>query len=269
MKKFICLTVTPLWLLFSATAAQAQQMDTVVDIGGYNLHFRIIKGTGTPILFESGGGDDGSVWDSLAANLHKMLDAPLITYDREGFGRSDLDTSATIVTEVRRLETGLKDLGFHNNYFLVAHSLGGCYSMVFTARNQAKVKGAVFIDISTPCFMTVEKTKEIQQSYNPRLAIFRKERPGVYFLLGHYETTLREMREAAPKVNMPITVIGSDHPPYQGADSLAWKNCVKSFGMERPNRKYILAANTGHYVFLDAPKLVADEILTLYQKVCR
>jgi pimeloyl-ACP methyl ester carboxylesterase len=116
--------------------------------------------------------------------------------------------------------------------------------------------------------MTVEKTKEIQQSYRSQLATFRKERPGVYFLLSNYEITNQKMREAAPEVNMPITVIGSDHPPYTGADSLIWKNCLKSFAMERPNRKYILATNTSHYVFLQNPKLVVKEIVTLYQKVC-
>jgi pimeloyl-ACP methyl ester carboxylesterase len=256
-----------LWFVFFTKTAHAQKIDTLIDVGGYKLHFHIIKGKGIPILFESGGGDDGGVWDSLLNDLHKKLDATLITYDRAGFGKSGIDTSGlNILSEVQKLETGLKKLAFDKEYFLVAHSLGGCYSMVFATRN--KVKGAVFIDTNTPCFMTVEKTKEIQQSYNSQLATFKKERPGVYFLLSNYQITNQKMREAAPKVRMPITVIGSDHPPYKGADSLMWKNCLRSFAMEQSNRKYILAANTSHYVFLQNPDLVVKEIFTLYQKVC-
>ena len=249
---------------------QAQEIDTLVDVGGYKLHFHIKKGKGVPIVFESGGGDDGSVWQPLLGNLYKSLGATLVTYDRAGFGKSGIDTAGlNIITEVQKLEKGLKKLGFAKSCFLVAHSLGGSYSMVFAARNQREVKGAVFIDINTPCFMTVQKTREIQSSYSSQLPTFKKERPGVYFLLSNYEITNNEMREAAPKIRMPITVIGADHPPYQGADSMLWKNCLKSFAMERPNRKYILATNTGHYVFRDSPDVVAREIVSLYKDVCR
>jgi hypothetical protein len=39
---------------------KSQTIDTLIDVGGYRLHFNIITGKGVPILFESGGGDDGS-----------------------------------------------------------------------------------------------------------------------------------------------------------------------------------------------------------------
>lgn len=258
-------------LLFTAkiVEAQAQIIDTIVNAGNYNLHFHIIKGNGVPIVFESGGGDDGSVWDSLLTDLHKSVSAPLITYDRAGFGKSGLDTDRLNITnEVQSLETGLKKLGFNKKYFLVAHSLGGSYSIVFAARNSDKVTGGVFIDINTPCFMTADRSKEIQHSYSAQLPALKKERPGVYFLLSNYGITNQRMAEAAPKITMPITVIGSDHPPYKGADSLIWKNCLRSFAMERPNRKYILAKNTSHYVFIQSQKLVVGEIAALYKKVC-
>ena len=41
---------------------QAQTLDTLVDVGTHQLHFKIWPGEGTPILFEAGNGDDGSVW---------------------------------------------------------------------------------------------------------------------------------------------------------------------------------------------------------------
>ncbi|HKG08352.1 MAG TPA: alpha/beta hydrolase [Pedobacter sp.] len=80
---------------------QAQEIDTLIDVGGYKLHFHVIKGKGTPILFESGGGDDASIWNALLPNIHKKLGATLITYDRAGFGKSTIDTSGLIIlTEV-------------------------------------------------------------------------------------------------------------------------------------------------------------------------
>lgn len=257
---------------FAATRLKAQSriIDTLLSNGSYNSHFRVIGGSGIPILFESGGGDDGSVWNSLLIDLHKKLSAPLITYDRAGFGKSGLDISKTdIVDEVQQLKISLKKLGFGGKVFLVSHSLGGSYSILFAARNPDKAVGGVFIDINTPCFMTKEKSNEIKLSYKAQLESLKKERPGVYYLLTNYATTNQKAAEAASKLRMPITVIGSEYPPYKGADSLIWKNCLKSFATERPNRRYILAKKTGHYVFLQSPELVVREIVNLYKKVSR
>lgn len=104
-------------------------------------------------------------------------------------------------------------------------------------------------------------------SYATKMDSFKRELPGVYYLLKSYAETGLRASEAAPKTKMPITVIGSDVPPFNSSDNLVWKNCLRLFATERPNRKYILAKNTHHYVFLDDPQLVADEIVTLYRKV--
>jgi pimeloyl-ACP methyl ester carboxylesterase len=86
------ITVLLCFVFFTMTT-QAQEIDTLVDVGGYKLHFHVVKGIGTPVVFESGGGDDGSVWQPLVIDLRKKLNAPLITYDRAGFGKSGIDTS--------------------------------------------------------------------------------------------------------------------------------------------------------------------------------
>ncbi|PIB28028.1 hypothetical protein [Maribacter sp. 4G9] len=56
--------------------------DTLVDIGGYNLHFIIVKGDGIPILFEAGGGNDASVWNGILDKIHEVTGTTLITYCR-------------------------------------------------------------------------------------------------------------------------------------------------------------------------------------------
>ena len=253
-------------LLTSILKSNSQTLDTVMKTSNYSLHFNIIKGNGVPILFESGGGDDGQVWNNLLTLIHQEIVATLITYDRVGFGKSPLDTvGLNITTEVESLEEGLKKLGYGSNYFLVSHSLGGSYAMVFASRNKGKVTGGVFIDVNTPCFMTEENTKKIIAAYDPELSTLKKEKPGVYYLLKYYQLNNRKMLEAARTLNIPLTVIGSDIPPYKGTDSLKWKNCLREFALKRPNRKYIMAKHTGHYVFFDDPKLVTKEIISLYR----
>jgi len=40
--------------VFNCFSTQAQTLDTLIDVGGYQLHFVILKGKGIPILFEAG-----------------------------------------------------------------------------------------------------------------------------------------------------------------------------------------------------------------------
>lgn len=256
-------------LLFTAffNKGQSQTIDTLINVGKYKLHFNIVKGMGIPILFESGAGNDGSIWDTLLNPLHDSLGATLITYDREGFGKSEIDTTdLNIITEIEGLEIALKKLGFTNKYFLVAHSLGGNYAMAFTQRNSKKVVGAVFIDIVSPCFMTEDRVKQVRKIFQDSLDVIKKESLGFYYIVQNYDYSSRVMREASQSLKIPLTIICSDTPPFQGIDSITWKKCMEKFASGFLNRKYLLAKNCGHYVFIDDPTLVIDEIIRRYRK---
>src|SRR5690348_9436425 len=121
MKKTPVCMLCLAFIIFSRTAiAQSRTIDTLVDVGGYALHFVIIEGKGTPILFEAGGGDDASAWKDIIHPLSQITDAPLITYDRPGFGKSGLDTiNHGINQSINGLEIALKKLGFSGAIMLV------------------------------------------------------------------------------------------------------------------------------------------------------
>lgn len=264
---FINKFLSPLLLLCFFIKAQSQNIDTLIDVGKYKLHLNVVKGKGIPMLFESGAGNDGSIWNGLLSPLHDSTGATLITYDREGFGKSELDTTdLNIISEIKGLEIALKKLGFTNKYFLVAHSLGGNYAMEFIDRNEKKVTGGVFIDIVSPCFMTEEKAMEIKKIFKDSLEVIKKESLGFYYLVQNYEYTSKVMREAARTIKTPLAIICSDTPPWHGSDSAKWKKCLEIFAAGFSNRRYILAKKCGHFVFIDNPNLVINEIIRQYRK---
>ncbi len=86
--------IVSLLLICVFIKGQSQSIDTLIDVGTYKLHFYLLKGKGVPILFEAGAGNDGSVWKDLLKPLHDSIGAPLITYDREGFGKSQIDSTS-------------------------------------------------------------------------------------------------------------------------------------------------------------------------------
>lgn len=122
--KFILHPVLAL-IFFNVTYGQFQTIDTLVDVGGYKLHFHIIKGKGIPILFEAGGGEDATTWKNILKPIADVTAATLITYDRTGFGKSTFDVNKHgILNGIKGLETGLQKLGYDGNMMLVAHSQG-------------------------------------------------------------------------------------------------------------------------------------------------
>ena len=166
MKKIFAILFCLSLLLFG----QAQTIDTLIDVGGYNLHFNIVKGNGTPILFEAGNGSDASDWKGILKQLHDATEAALITYDRAGLGLSGIDTNKIdLQNEVKTLEIALKKLGYSNKIFLVSHSFGSFYSILFAIKNRQKIKGAVFIEPALPCNYTKKRNKEGNETVTPAL----------------------------------------------------------------------------------------------------
>lgn len=120
------LVFTLVLVTFLNPNAEAQTTDTLINVGNHALHFTITRGVGMPIIFESGAGNDGSVWSEVRERLSQRIDAPLITYDRAGFGTSEIDTNnINITSEVNDLQTGLNELTFNGDYFLVAPFVRG------------------------------------------------------------------------------------------------------------------------------------------------
>jgi pimeloyl-ACP methyl ester carboxylesterase len=248
---------------------KCQEIDTLIDVGGYKLHFHIIKGKGTPILFESGGGDDGSVWNRLLPYIADTLGATLITYDRPGFGKSEIDTSKHgIVNGIRALETGLKKLGYTSNIMLVAHSLGGFYATLYAFRHPKTVKAAVLIDVNTSCFFTDPYVTQEENAVKDRLEKIKQENPGVYYIYTNLRTTADLMRKTPFPLRIPVIDIVAERTPFEGTpDADRWKTCHQRFVAASSKREGITAYGSGHYVFREKPDIVFNAIVKQYFRI--
>lgn len=133
--------------MMSPTLTLEPMVDSLVDVGGYRLHFRIYPGSEPAVLLESGGGADASYWDDLAPVLARETGATIITYDRAGYGESDLpDSPYDIRQEVAGLWSGLEQLELTNSLILLGHSYGGMLILVTACEHPEAVRGLVFLD---------------------------------------------------------------------------------------------------------------------------
>lgn len=235
-------------ILISITAvSQSRPASRTTTANGKKLHFQIIEGRRDDIiLFESGGGNDSSVWSDLLAPIAEATGATLITYDRPGLGSSEVDPQHHgLTSDIERLELGLKNLGYTGHYTLVAHSLGGFYATLFASRHPEQVRAAVLFDINLACFFT----DTFLQSATPK--------PGLDF-----EPMILKMRSVEFPKTIPVLDFVAEQRSFpRPEDTERWRSCHAKFASEAPNRTEYIAYGSGHYVFISNPELAIATIL--------
>ena len=260
------------FLMLLSFSMNLKSQDTLVDIGGYKMHFNIMKGEGTPILFEAGAGSDGSVWNNILEKIHKVTGTTLITYDRSGFGQSELnpnlknDSDFGIENGITELETGLSMLGFNDEVILVSHSYGGLYNLLFAHKYPEKVKSVILIDVTLNDFWN----EELLTMRDSNVDISAIEKPsGDYYLNANYNETMRYARNIHFPENIPIINIFPENsfPGFPEVLSNRWRKLHKEFGDNRDNATNIIAKGSGHAVFQDNPSLVINAIIKAYSKM--
>jgi len=253
--------------LFATISANAQVLDTIIDANPYKLHFRIIKGENAPILFESGGGQDASHWDSIAAIVHQRLKATVITYDRAGFGQSSFDTlDYTILREIKSLEFALQKFGFMNKkLLLVGQSLGSFYNRVYAARHSDQVKGIILVDPRIPSYGDMQFAKRYFQSMNRK--DYEAEYMSLYYLLARMESTSDYVRQVPLPTNIPLLDIMAEKGPFEdAAENERFKEEQRNLVKGYPNRKLIFAKGSSHNIPLDKPAMMIEQIVDFYRR---
>ena len=256
-----------LFFLVSLVSAYAQ-VDTLVDVGSYKLHFRILKGETNPILFESGGGLDARQWDSISTVLHGKLNATIITYDRQGFGQSGLDTSKfSILDEIKGLELGLERLGYANkSKLLVCHSLGAFYSRLYAFRNPQLVKGIIMLDPGIPSYADMKFARSVSSKLVK--GNFSKKDLGLYYVLAEMERNSDFVRKKSIPSNIPIVNIMAEQGPFNSAvENEKFKLAQKDFLNKRVNARLVYAKGSSHNIPQDQPDIVISEIVDIIGRV--
>ncbi|WP_289036920.1 alpha/beta hydrolase [uncultured Zobellia sp.] len=228
-----------------------------------------MKGEGTPILFEAGGGNDGSVWNNILEKIHKVTGTTLITYDRSGFGQSELnpnlenDSDFGIENGITELETGLSKLGFNDEIILVSHSYGGLYNLLFTRKHPKKVKTVILIDAVLSNFWS-EELLTIRDMHVDISAIPKPS--GDYYMNFNFNEIMRFVRNMQFPENTVVTNVFPENSSLGFPEPLAnrWKKLHEDLGNQKNNISNIIAKGSGHAVFQDNPALITNTIIKAY-----
>lgn len=280
--RFAAMVAMLFWLLPATPSAggapprqgAATSLDRMVDVGGHRLHFIIIPGRGTPILFEAGGGDDAGVWGEIASSVAAVTGAPVLAYDRAGFGKSEVRAGGRIedhgiLNGVADLESALKTLGYDRQIVLVAHSYGGFYSTLYAARHPGRVRYAVLIDANHACWFTPAYVGKLMSEIDGDLPGLKAQGElGRYYQSANIPRTVDVMRRTPFPATIPAIDLVSERPPFPDpGDVERWRDCHRQFASAAPNREGITAHGAGHYIFRDNPALIVSAIVKAYARI--
>lgn len=269
MKNYFLISII-LLLNFNSVKSQSKVIDTLVEVGNHKIHFKIVPGKGTPILFDAGGGNDGSVWNSILDQTSKITNAPLITYDRAGYGTSTIDTLQTdnskhgIISSVEDLEIGLKKLGFDKEIMLISHSYGGYLSTLYATRHPKLVKAVILIDVNLNYYEDgyIEKEYVKTEKLIPK---WKKNNKGIYYMSATIFETVRLMSKITIPKNIPVVDIVNGIPFLKTPEEIErWKECHRKYVVNNPNVTGITAHGCGHGIWMSNPPLVITTIAKTY-----
>lgn len=267
-------TAPPCLARAAAPDQTAPVVSQLVDVGGYNLNFRIIAGKGSTILLESGGGMNSTEWDALAPQLARKTGATVVAYDRAGFGQSDLpESKADLREDTAALWRGLAKLGLDRNLILVGHSYGGFLIRFEAAEHPDAVRGLVFVDP-----FTLELVDALGIDYcnnHPMMgklpfdashpeALTREQR-ALARMVGAPGSNLAEkvavMRKAVLPKGIPVRVItsGMTWLPNPGEMDV-WRKSHEQFTASIQGAKLMVAEKSDHMIPMRQPDLLVSVV---------
>lgn len=268
----VSLATAPAAIPATAQDEPAQAVEKLVDVGGYNLNFRIIQGEGLAILLEAGGGMDSTAWNPLAPRLARETGATVVAYDRTGFGKSDLpETKCDLREDTAALWRGLRTLGLDRGLVLVGHSYGGLLIRFEAAEHPEAVRGLVFVDPFTVEFVDTLGVEYCNNHPMMGKLPFDASRPetltkvqrAAVRMVGvpsNLAEKIAVMRQAVVPEGIPVRVITAGIAFLKPEEHKAWREAHERFAASMKGAKLVIAEKSGHMIPYSEPDLFVSVV---------
>lgn len=248
-----------------ATYTASNSKISFVEVGSRKLQtFEAGKGANT-VIFEPGLGVEGQSW--LRTKVFKALakQARVIAYNRAGYGKS------TPSEEPRGIKQLADDLGAviqakapNGKVIIVAHSLGGSIARAYATQHPEKIQALLFIDTNHEQFTPYAG---ITQDQEDRVVQQQKTSPDIGAMQEAQQLieNIPFLKKLPHLPDVPVIVITSVklEPGITQTEIDDWLLAHKSLGTGISNFTHLKTNQSGHFIYLDEPKLVIENIRAL------
>ena len=254
-----------------------EAVETLVQVGKYRLNFQVIEGGSPAILLEAGGGMDSRVWNNIAAELARKTGATIVSYDRAGFGKSDLpETPLDMREEVGWLWQALQKLNLHRELVLVGHSYGGWMIRLFASEHPDVVRGMVFVDPFTNEFVDMLGVEYLDHHPMAGRIPFDTSQPekltkiqrALVRMVGEgLGPKMEVMRKTSIPSDIPVIVItaGKSFLP-KVEEQEAWRRSHEQLTASIKGATLIVAEKSDHMIPARQPDLIIEAVTDVIHK---
>jgi len=259
---------------------EIETVETLVQVGEYRLNFKVIEGDGFTNLLEAGGGMNSAEWSNLAPELARKTGAAVVSYDRAGFGKSDLpETPHDMREEVDWLWEGLQKLGLDKDLILVGHSFGGWMIRLFASEHSKTVRGMVFIDPFTNEFVDLLGLEYLDNHPMAGKLPFDASQPDkltkiqralVRMVGDGLGPKIEIMQKTSVPSDIPVVVITSGKPFLPKTEEHeAWRLAHEQLTASIKGAVLIVAEESDHMVPWRQPDLILEAVTKVMQAASR
>lgn len=260
----------------------------LVSVGEHKLHIHC-TGKGSPtVLLEAGIG--GNHLDWILAQPIIAQQTRVCSYDRAGYGWSERGPKPRLASSISaELQMLVRRAGLEGPFVLVGHSFGGLLSIYFAAKYADEVVGLVLVDsmhhdqydvfaeegikvASEPSRAVIYSGRDLltygippaYQDMAYELATTDKTRSFMFNELRNMKGTMSEVRPVNLR-GLPVRLIIHGRREWDkiykdGRMERVWRTLQADLQKTHRGAPLILAADAGHQIPLDAPKLVAQVV---------
>lgn len=240
------------------------------------IYYRDTGSEKTTIVLVSGGTLGLETWDNFQEQLSRY--ARVISYDRNGLGNSDyIPNSKNIGAMVEELDMLINKLDVKTPIILVGHSIGGYIVRKYMESFPEKVKALFLIDAFHKSFYKELKIAVTEKMWNN--------------YVGNWQNLISQLPlGAADEVAFNLEVMKSDENYYIPSDIPVYLftsikeveieerfvefnkrafqihlRLNKQLENENKNLRHFVTDKSSHYIYLEEPDLIVNEILKLIE----
>lgn len=210
-------------------------IEKVLKTEEYEVFYRI-SGTGKPVMFVHGFGEDGTVWDEMIQVLEKHFQC--IVPDLPGSGKSIMDSGNWTMEGLAESVAAILDMEEIPTVAMIGHSMGGYITLAFAEKYPASLNGLGLFH-SSALADSAEK-KETRKR-------------GIQFIEQHGQTKFLE--QATPNLfsessrNKKPQMVQQIIERFTNFQDMALVHYYEAM-MQRPDRTHILKSHHGPVLFV-------------------
>jgi len=255
MKKILNLLILLVFIPSFSFACSLTLTDKInggqcVDMGNYQMYVRIFGKAKPVVVFDSGSGDDSTVWDMVIPQVSQF--SRVVIYDRAGLGKSDARPGNSPISSqdsVNALKLLLIKENIKPPYILVGHSRGGLNMQLFAEKYPKEIAGVVLID-------SVSRNQNFHDPAPPADSKYYRE--AITF-----DESRAQVKNAESFPSVPLIVLtATNHHESEQREEI-WRKWQGEIAQLSPKSMQMFAWGSGHYIQKEQPELVVDAIYTL------